>query len=56
MAWLKLSLTEAETENPHVCAIISPKNKQMAHNQVYNRQIALRPSQHLLVLPSMQSA
>ena len=25
---------------------VSPKNKQMAHNQVYNRQIGLRPSQH----------
>ena len=36
--------------------IVSPKNKQMAHNQVYNRQIGLRPSQHMLVLPSVQSA
>ena len=35
---------------------VSPKNKQTAHNQVYNRQLGLRPSQHMLVLPSVQSA
>ena len=35
---------------------VSPKTIQMAHNQVYNRQIGLRPSQHMLVLPSLQSA
>ena len=35
---------------------VNPKNKQTAHNQVYNRQIGLRPSQHMLVLPSVQSA
>ena len=37
-------------------ACVSPKNKQMAHNQVYNRLIGLRPSQHMLLLPSVQSA
>ena len=41
---------------PRGCLYVSPKNKQMAHNQVYNRQIGLRPSQHMLVLPSVQSA
>ena len=35
---------------------VSSKNKQTAHNQVYIRQIGLRPSQHMLVLPSVQSA
>ena len=45
------------SRNPHQINV-SPKNKQTAHNQVYNRQIGLRPSQHMLVLhvPSMQSA
>ena len=37
-------------------AYVSPKNKQTAHNQVYNRQIGLRPSQDMFVLPSVQSA
>ena len=39
----------------HFFTFVSPKNKQMAHNQVYNRQIGLRPSQHMLVLSSLQS-